>query len=601
MSFAPSRPLDPARELAARVVDAASIVTGLTLTPDEALLRPGNARHGADFQANLAMSLGKRVGRAPRDLAAAIVEQLDVAGVAETPQVAGPGFINFRLDEAWIGAALRETADDPRLGAGAGHEPQRVVIDYSAPNIAKEMHVGHLRSTVIGDALARVLRFVGDDVVAQNHVGDWGTQFGMLIEELHEAGWSAGSDAGSLADLVALYRQAQAHFARDPAFADRARLRVVALQAGDPESVAAWRQLVAESQRYFEGVYELLGVALSANDMAGESMYNDLLPETVSELEAAGLLELDGGALCAFPDGFQNREGERMALIVRKSDGGYGYATTDLAAVRHRVRTLAAERILYVVGAPQSQHLQMVFATARAAGWIGDDVAVEHVAFGSVLGEDGKPLRTREGETVKLVALLDEAITRAADVIAERVDTRSPGGSHPLAGDRQGTGGAVDEPLARQVGIGAVKYADLSGDRVSDYLFSFDRMLALEGNTSVYLQYAHARAARVLRLAGAEPPPSPVRAREPPERALALALLQFGPTVDHVVSSLQPHRLCTYLYDIASSFSLFYEHCPILKSEDPAVRDSRLRLTWQTAEVLRRGLGLLGIEAPAQL
>ena len=432
MSFAPSRAHDPARELALRVIDAAGAVTGLTLTPDEALLRPGNARHGADFQANLAMSLGKRVRRPPRELAAAIVEQLDVAGVAEEPEVAGPGFINFRLDEAWIGAALRATAGDPSLGAGAGHATQRVVIDYSAPNIAKEMHVGHLRSTVIGDALARILRFVGDQVVAQNHVGDWGTQFGMLIEQLDDAGWSAGADAGSLADLVALYRRARAHFDADPEFADRARRRVVALQAGDPASVAAWRQLVAESQRYFESVYELLGVALTADDMAGESMYNDLLAGTVEELEAGGLLELDDGALCAFPDGFSNRDGDRMALIVRKSDGGYGYAATDLAAIRHRVRTLGAERILYVVGAPQSQHLQMVFATARAAGWLDTrspggargtgEVAVEHVAFGSVLGEDGKPLRTREGETVRLVELLDEAVARAADVIAERAE-----------------------------------------------------------------------------------------------------------------------------------------------------------------------------------
>ncbi len=585
MSFALSRADDPAAELALRVVDAASVVTGLTLTPDEALLRPGNARHGADFQANLAMSLGKRVGRAPRELAAAIVEQLDVAGVADPPEVAGPGFINFRLDEAWIGAALRATAADAQLGAGAGREPQRVVLDYSAPNIAKEMHVGHLRSTVIGDALARILRFVGDDVVAQNHVGDWGTQFGMLIEELDDAGWSAGADAGSLADLVALYRQARAHFDADPEFADRSRRRVVALQAGDPASVAAWRQLVDESQRYFEGVYGLLGVALTADDMAGESIYNDLLPGTVAELEASGLLELDDGALCAFPDGFLNRDGDRMALIVRKSDGGYGYATTDLAAIVHRVRTLGAERVLYVVGAPQSQHLQMVFATARAAGWLGGDVAVEHVAFGSVLGEDGKPLRTRAGETVKLVELLDEAVTRAGEVIAERAE-------------------AADDQLARQVGIGAVKYADLSGDRVSDYLFSFDRMLAFEGNTSVYLQYAHARAARVLRLAGAGGEVgagAEVAAREPQERALALALLRFGPTIDHVAASLQPHRLCTYLYDVATSFSLFYEHCPILKSEDAVVRDSRLALTRQTADVLRTGLELLGIEAPAQL
>jgi arginyl-tRNA synthetase len=576
--------LDPVAELAARVVDAAGAATGLTLAPEEALLRPGNARHGADFQANLAMSLARRVGREPRDLAGEIAERRDVGGIAAAPRVAGPGFINFRLDDDWIGSALGAAAADARLGAAAGHAPQRVVIDYSAPNIAKEMHVGHLRSTIIGDALARVLRFCGDDVIAQNHVGDWGTPFGMLIEHLGDSGWSAGAHAGSAADLVALYRQARTHFDADAGFADRARGRVVALQAGDPATLAAWRQLVAQSQVYFDGVYRLLGVGLTAADMAGESIYNDLLAGTVDALQEAGLLELSDGALCTFPDGFRNRDGDRMALIVRKSDGGYGYAATDLAAIRHRARTIGAERILYVVGAPQSQHLQMVFATARAAGWIGGGVAAEHVPFGSVLGEDGKILRTRAGKTVKLVDLLQEAVARAGAAIAARA-------------------GAVDDELARAVGIGAVKYADLSSDRVSDYVFSFDRMLALEGNTSVYLQYAHARAAKVLRLAAGDPPAprTPVLLRDPSERALALALLRWGPTVDQVACSLQPHRLCTYLYETATSFSAFYESCPILKAGDPALRASRLRLTDHTREVLRTGLELLGIEAPQRL
>ncbi|MGH2942634.1 MAG: arginine--tRNA ligase [Solirubrobacteraceae bacterium] len=559
-------------------------MTGLTLAPEDALVRPGNPRHGADFQANLAMSLGKRLGRDPRELADSIVGELDVEGVAAPPLVAGPGFISFRLEDAWIDGALRAVAADPRLGAGADHDPQRVVIDYSAPNIAKEMHVGHLRSTIIGDALARILRFVGDDVIAQNHVGDWGTQFGMLIEELGDTGWSAGAGTGSIADLDAFYRRARAHFDADAAFADRARARVVALQAGDPRTLAAWRQLVDESQRHFDVVYDMLGVGLTATDMAGESMYHDLLAGTVDALREAGLLELDGGALCAFPDGFRNRDGERMPLIVRKSDGGHGYAASDLAAIRHRAGTLGAERILYVVGAPQRQHLRMVFATGRAAGWLGDGVEAEHVAFGSVLGEDGRILRTRAGENVRLVDLLREAVVRAGDAIARRT-------------------GAADDELARRVGIGAVKYADLSNDRVHDYVFSFDRMLALEGNTSVYLQYAQARAASVLLRAGDDMPAAaaPVAVREDAERALALALLQFGPAVGHVASSLQPHRLCTYLYETATAFSAFYERCPILKAGDPATRATRLELTRHTGAVLRTGLDLLGIDAPQQL
>ncbi len=583
-SSASSPAVDAATELAARVVDAARAVTGLELTPAEALLRPGNPHHGADFQANLAMALARRLGQDPGELAAELVDQLDLDGVAQAA-VAGRGFINFRLDDAWIAGALAATTADPRLGAGARHVRERVVIDYSAPNIAKEMHVGHLRSTIIGDALARILRFVGDDVIAQNHVGDWGTQFGMLIEELEAIGPSPDESARSIADLDGFYRQARAHFDGDPAFADRARARVVALQAGDPATRAAWRGLVEESERHFDVVYRLLGVQLTAADMAGESTYNDHFPPTIHDLEARGLLELDDGALCAFPPGFQNRDGRPMPLIVRKSDGGYTYDTTDLAALRHRRRALAAERILYVVGAPQSQHFEMVFATARAAGWLDDGARAEHVAFGSVLGEDGKILRTRTGENVKLVDLLHEAIRRAAQAIAER--TADPA-----------------DDLPRQVGVGAVKYADLASDRVKDYVFSFDRMLSLEGNTSVYLQYAHARVLAVLRRAGEDhstTPPDPVVLHDAAERALALHLLQFGAVVDRVAGSLQPHHLCTYLHSTATAFSLFYEQCPILKAPDPATRASRLELVRHTGRVLRTGLDLLGIEAPDQL
>jgi arginyl-tRNA synthetase len=586
------------------------------------------------------MPLAKRLGARPRDLAAELVDQLDLDGFAEA-SVAGSGFINVRLDDAWIGRTLAAVAAADRLGAGVGRAPQRVVVDYSAPNIAKEMHVGHLRSTIIGDALGRVLRFLGDDVVAQNHVGDWGTQFGMLIEQLGDdlppAGQLGddvppdgqlgdevppdGRPQRSIADLDAFYRQARAHFDADPAFADRARARVVALQSGDPSTLAAWRALVDESRRHFDVVYRLLGVSLEPADMAGESAYNDLLPGTVDALAERGLLELDGGALCAFPAGFANREGDRMPLIVRKSDGGYTYASTDLAAIRHRAETLDADRILYVVGAPQRQHLQMVFALARAAGWIADPVVVEHVAFGSVLGDDGRILRSRAGENVKLVDLLLEAVRRAAEAIAQRTP-------------------APDDALARQVGIGAVKYADLSTDRVKDYVFDFDRMLSLEGNTSVYLQYAHARVSAVVRRAAAgrtgardhETPPLGVDQSErspavepgerspaveegerrpcaaaalPPrhdaERALALALLQFGSTVDLVATTLAPHRLCTYLYATAAAFSAFYEQCPILTADDPLLSASRLELARHAGRVLRTGLDLLGIETPERL
>jgi arginyl-tRNA synthetase len=581
--FSASTPaLDAATELAARIVDAARAVTGLELSRADALLRPGSARHGADFQANLAMALARRLGRDPRDLATELVEQVDLDGVA-TAAVAGSGFINFRLEATWIAGALAATAADPRLGAGSRHAPERVVVDYSGPNIAKEMHVGHLRSTIIGDALARLLRFVGDDVIAQNHVGDWGTQFGMLIEELDATPPPADPRGHTIADLDGFYRQARLHFDRDPAFADRARARVVALQAGDPTALTTWRELVNESQRHFDVVYHLLGTRLTATAMAGESTYNDSLADTVDELGRAGLLELDDGALCAFPPGFKNRDGHRMPLIVRKSDGGYTYDTTDLAAIRHRRRALAADRLLYVVGAPQSQHLEMVFTIARAAGWLGDAARAEHVAFGSVLGDDGKILRTRSGENVKLVDLLREAVRQAAQGIADR------------------TAADPDDELARQVGIGAVKYADLSGDRIKDYVFSFDRMLSLDGNTSVYLQYAHARVLAILRRAGPVAPAAGIAVAEEAERALALQLLQFGTAVDRVASSLAPHHLCTHLHATATAFSNFYERCPILKAADPQTRASRLELARHTGRVLGTGLDLLGIDAPDRL
>jgi arginyl-tRNA synthetase len=439
------------------------------------------------------------------------------------------------------------------------------------------MHVGHLRSTVIGDAIAHTLAFLGHRVIRQNHLGDWGTQFGMLIEQLLEAGEPAG------ADLDDLYRAAQARFERDPAFAARARERVVALQAGDPTSLALWRRLVQQSTERFAAVYARLGAALTTADIRPESFYNPLLPDIVAELEAKGLARPSEGALCVFLDGFTRPDGTPLPLMVRKSDGGYLYATTDLAALRYRVEVLRAERLIYVTDARQAQHFAMVFAAARRAGWLPPHVRAEHVPFGTVLGEDGRPFRTRSGDTVRLADLLDEAERRAAALVAEK---------------NPALDAAARARVARAVGIGAIKYADLASDRVKDYVFSWERMLAMEGNTAPYLQYAYARIRSIFRKAAGMPPPpaGPLVLGEPAERALVLKLLQLGGVVRAVGETLEPHRLCAYLYDVATAFSTFYERCPVLQAPDSARRASRLWLCELTARTLACGLGLLGIE-----
>jgi arginyl-tRNA synthetase len=438
------------------------------------------------------------------------------------------------------------------------------VLDYSGPNVAKEMHVGNLRSTIIGDALARILEWQGHEVVRVNHLGDWGTQFGMLIEYLVETGEGTGH---SLDDLTRLYRDARVRFDSDADFQRRARLRVVALQSGDQLSREVWRRLVTQSEEAFMAAYHRMDVTLRPDDFVGESFYQDQLPSVLDELEAKGLLVESEGALCAFPPGFAGRAGEPLPLLVRKSDGGFGYAATDLAAVRYRVRELKADRLLYVVGAPQSTHFAMVFAVARMAGWLTPGVAAEHVEFGSILGSDGKMLRTRAGESVKLSGLLDEADARAS--------------SHA-------------------VGMAAIKYADLSSDRRSDYVFDWDRMLATTGNTGPYLQYAHARIRSMFERAGADAAPGPVVLGEPAERALALALLGFEPAVRAAGDRREPHRLATCLHDLAAAFSVFYEKCPVLRAEG-ATRASRLTLADRTARTLEEGLTLLGIELPAAM
>ena len=549
------------------------------------VLRP--SEH-ADFQANGALALAKRLGRPPRDVAAEIAAVADLDAVCASVEVSGAGFINLVLADSYIAAQVGLLAADERLGSRTAAEPVRIVVDYSAPNVAKEMHVGHLRSTVIGDALCRVLVHLGHDVVRENHVGDWGTNFGMLIEHLLDVGETEAVEELSVGDLDGFYKAARSSFDNDEGFRERSRQRVVALQSGDGETLRLWRILVAESVGYFAEVYAKLGVLLNGADIVGESTYNPMLADVVRDLERAGLLVTSDGARCVFPPGFANRDGEPLPLIIQKSDGGFGYATTDLAAIRDRVGRIGASRILYVVGSPQAQHLEMCFAVARLAGWLPESVEAVHVAFGSVLGTDHKMLKSRSGATVKLVELLDEAVERAAAAAGER--------GAALAPDERAR-------VAHALGIGAVKYADLSGDRTRDYVFDWDRMLAFDGNTAPYLQYAHARIRSVLRQAGDGASSAPVAPSlaEPAERALALALLGFGDAVDAVAASYAPNRLCAYLFDLATTFTSFYETCPILRAPDPERRHSRLLLARVTADVLATGLDLLGIAAPARM
>lgn len=543
------------------------------------VLRPSQF---ADLQSNAALALARQVGMAPRDAAARIVEALEVDGVCEQVEISGPGFVNLTLSPAWLAASAADLGEDVRLGVPTP-PARRVVIDYSAPNVAKEMHVGHLRTTVVGDALARLLEHLGHSVVRQNHIGDWGTPFGMLIEHLLEVGEESAEARLVETDPNAFYQAARARFDGDEDFAARARARVVALQGGDAETLRLWGELVALSRAYFTTVYSRLGVSLTDADLAGESTYNDDLARVCDELTEAGIATVSDGALCVFLDGFTGREGKPLPLIIRKSDGGYGYATTDLATVRRRVRDLAGDRLLYVIGAPQALHLQMVWETARVAGWLPDDVEVVHVRIGNVLGEDRKILRTRSGGPLRLLSLLDEAVAAARAAIDA---------------DRPTMPEAERAALAPRVGIGAVKYADLSVAHDSEYVFDLDRMVALNGNTSRYLQYAVARTRSIFRNAAAEQvAPGQVVVTEPEERELVLALLAFGDVVAEVGESLEPHRLCGYLFDLAQTYSVFYERCPILKADSPA-RESRLALTGLTRDVLVRGLELLGIEAP---
>jgi arginyl-tRNA synthetase len=574
--------VDPliSQELAARVASAIAAATDHPATPADALIRESGRDRAFDYQSNAAMGLAKRLGRKPLELAEEIVGALDVSDFCAAPEVTPPGFINFRLRDDWLGGRVTATLADERLGVPAA-APQRIVIDYSSPNAAKEMHVGHLRSSIIGDALTRMLRFVGHEVIPQNHLGDWGTPFGMLIEHLVDLGQQEAVDA--IPDLNDFYRDARAKFDADAGFADRARHRVVSLQAEEPDTIAVWERFIGESERHLDDIYALLGVGLTAEDIAGESFYNSRLAATVAELEAQGLTQLSDGAVCIFPPGFTTREGAPLPLILRKSDGGYTYDTTDMAALSYRLRELKVDRALYVVGTPQRLHFEMIFKAGEMAGWVRDPSQLVHVAFGSVLGEDNKMLRTRAGKAITLMGLLSDAVESAGRVLAER---------SPEVG--------VDPALAAAIGIGAVKYADLSTQRERDYVFSLERMLSLEGNTSVYLQYANARALSVLARAG-DGTVGPIVPVEAPEHELALTLGRFPEQLDAALEDFEPHKLTGYLFTLANAFTSFYEHCPVLKASDDAVRASRLGLCALTSRTLTQGLDLLGIAAPEHL
>ncbi|TDO89655.1 arginine--tRNA ligase [Enemella evansiae] len=523
-------------------------------------LRAATKPQFGHFQSNVALRLAKSEGRPPREVAQRIVDELEVGDLCEPPEIAGPGFINFRLRNEVLAGAAEAVLTDPQVGIVATDDPQRVVIDYSAPNVAKQMHVGHLRTTIIGDCFNRVLTATGDTVIPQNHIGDWGTQFGMLIEQILDEGIEAAELDLAAAD--ALYKRAAAHFKTDPEFATRARARVAIFQGGDEQSLAIWRQLLEISKQGFNDAYARMNVLLTDKDLAGESTYNDDLAAVCDELEANGVAVIDNGALCVFVDGFD------APLIVRKSDGGYGYATTDLAAIRRRVRDLHADRIIYVTDARQSGHFRQVFAAARKAGWLPDTVRAEHIGYGMVLGEDGKPLKSRDGSAAKLVDLLE----------------------------------AAEQNAAPEIALAAIKYADLSSGLQKDYVFDPERMTRTQGDTGPYLQYAHSRCCSILREAAARGyQVGPITVLdEPAEQQLALNLSRFGEVVAELAENLQPHKLCSYLFELASGYSVFYENCPVLKSEDP-VRSSRLGLVQATRDVLARGLDLLGIIAPERM
>jgi arginyl-tRNA synthetase len=551
---------------------------------DPVLVPTTNPKFG-DYQVNVAMSLAKRLKNKPRAIAEQIVANLDVADCCEAPEIAGPGFINLRLKTDYLQAQLAQMQQSDRLNVPTAKDPQRVIVDFSSPNIAKEMHVGHLRTTIIGDSLARLLEFRGHDVLRLNHVGDWGTQFGMLITHLREVCPEAIADDSTvdLGDLVAFYRQAKQRFDEDAEFKARSRQAVVELQSGDADARKAWQVLCDQSRQEFQKLYDRLDIRITER---GESFYNPLLPDVVQDLRENGLLVEDQGAQCVFLDGFTNKDGNPLPLIIQKSNGGYNYATTDLAAIRYRTQQDQAERVIYVVDAGQSNHFAQVFQVAERAGWVPEGVELIHVPFGVVKGEDGKKFKTRSGETVRLRDLLDEAVNRARQDLTTRLEQENREESEDFIAH-----------ASEVVGMAAVKYADLSQNRTSDYIFSYDKMLALQGNTAPYMLYAYVRVQGISRKGNIDfstIDQNTIHLEDDSEFAIARHLLQFDEVITAVEADLLPNRLCQYLFELSQKFNQFYDRCPILQADEPQ-RTARLALANLTARTIQKGLALLGI------
>jgi arginyl-tRNA synthetase len=548
-----------------------------------ALIAPGKKAGFGDYQANCAMGAAKAMGTNPRELAANIIAALELTGIAEKIEIAGPGFINIDLKPEWLGEQIANAERAAQLNIAQVSAPQIIVIDYSGPNLAKEMHVGHLRSTIIGDALARLLEFQGHRVIRQNHVGDWGTQFGMLIAELEEAQNNTNADM-LLKDLEIFYQQAKKHFDDDEIFADKARRYVVRLQSGDADMLKLWQQFKTLSLAHSKEIYAQLNVTLKDEHVCGESFYNADLAPLVKELQDNKFAVESEGAQVVFLPELADKEGNPSPMIIQKQGGGFLYATTDLAALGYRVKTLQATRIMYFIDARQALHLQQVFTLARKANFVSSDIHLEHLAFGTMMGSDGKPFKTRTGGTVKLAELLIEAVERAGNLVRERNSELNEN--------------EITE-IARKVGIGSVKYSDLCKTRTNDYIFSWEAMLSFEGNTAPYLQYAFTRVQSIFRKAGVTPESlsQKIIINTEQEKTLAIKLLQFSEVLDQVAREAMPHLLCTYLYEVASLYMTFYEACPILKEGiAPELRNSRLRICHLVARTLAQGLELLGIE-----
>jgi arginyl-tRNA synthetase len=574
---------DPEAALGQLVQEALADELGAEFAAADPLIRPSGF---ADYQSNAAISLARRIGKQPREVAELIAARLAHAPAVAAAEVSGPGFINLMLRDDWIATQAGNQLADPRLGVPLAAPSRRIVVDYSGPNVAKELHAGHLRVTVVGDAVVRVFEHLGHTVIRAAHLGDWGTQFGMLIEHALDVGEEATAKELEAGEFTAFYQAANAKFSTDRDFADRSRRRVVQLQAGEEQAMRLWRLLVEDSMVYLRGVYARLGITLTDDaDMDPESFYNSMLADVCAELEASGVAVLSDGALCAFPPGFTGRDGRPLPIILRKSDGGYGYGSTDVAAIRYRLRDLGASRIIYVVGDTQHLHLTMVFAVARQAGWLTDEQSAEHAVVGLMTLPGGQRMQTRSGEQVKLVALMDEAVERAENVIADRYDDP-----------------AERAAIAEAVGIGALKYGDLSVARDSSYSLDFDRLLALTGNTGPYLQYATARIRSIFQRAGLDPADAagPVLLGTAAERALALQTLGLGRAVADTAAAAEPHKLAGFLFDMASAFTGFYEQCPVLSAEGE-VRASRLALCALSLRVLTTGLDLLGIPVPERM